>query len=122
MTSQTTPEQAQEKIQQLQILEQSLASLQNQKQQFQLQLSELGTALEEMKGQEYAFMIVGGIMAEKPVSELVLDLTAQKEMLEVRIKSIETQEHKMGQKKDALQKEVMQLLHTPSDTRAPARS
>ncbi len=102
---------AQEKIQQLQILEQSIASLHNQKQNFQLQLSEVSTALDEIKGQDRAFKIVGGIMVEKPVQDLTLDLTAHKEMLEVRIKSVENQEQKMNQKKEMLQHEVMALLN-----------
>jgi len=99
-----------EKIQQLQILEQSLASISNQKQNFEIQLNEIESALSEISGKKTAFKIIGGLIFEKPSSEILSELNSKKELFEIRIKSIESQEKKMNDKKDSLQKEVMSLI------------
>ena len=106
---------AREKVQELHILEQSIANIGAQKQQFQLQQSEVSSALTELKGASKAYHIVGGLMIEKSSATLITDLNAKHELLEVRIKSIESQERKMQEKKDALQKEVMRLLQTGNE-------
>ncbi|MBW3013183.1 prefoldin subunit beta [Candidatus Woesearchaeota archaeon] len=100
----------QAKIQQLQILEQSVQNLNVQKQQFQMQLTEIESALEEIKGKDSAYKIVGNVMISKKVKDIEVDLNSKKELIEVRINSLEKQENKVKEKIGALQKEVMQVL------------
>lgn len=95
------------KIQQLQMMEQSLTTLSAQKQQFQLQLAEIESALNEIKDQKEGYKIVGNIMIKKPKEEIEKDLKAKKEIAEVRVKNIENQEKKMREKVQELQKDVM---------------
>lgn len=105
-----TEEETQGKIQQLQLLEQSVTNLTNQKQNFQVQLAELESALTEIKDKEEAYKIVGNIMVKKSKAELEKDLNAKREIVETRIKSLEKQESALNEKKDALQKEVVASL------------
>ncbi len=95
------------KIQQLQMMEQSLTTLTAQKQQFQLQLAEIESALSEIKDKEEAFKIVGNIMIKKNKADIEKDLNGKKEVADVRIKSLEGQENKIRDKVQVLQKEVM---------------
>ncbi|MCK4670641.1 MAG: prefoldin subunit beta [Nanoarchaeota archaeon] len=95
------------KIQQLQMMEQSLTTLTAQKQQFQLQLAEIESALTEIKDKDEAFKIVGNIMIKKNKADIEKDLKAKKEVADIRIKSLENQEKKIRDKVQTLQKEVM---------------
>ncbi len=98
---------SQEKIKELQMLEQSLNSLLMQKQQFQLQLSEIDSALNEIKGKDKAFKIVGEVMVEMPVPDLEKDLKSKQETFNLRIKTLEKQEKDLTGKAQKLQKEVL---------------
>ncbi|MBW2987005.1 prefoldin subunit beta [Candidatus Woesearchaeota archaeon] len=100
----------QAKIQQLQVLEQSVQNLNVQKQQFQMQLTEIESALEEIKGKDSAYKIVGNVMVSKPTKEIEDDLNNKRELINVRIKSLENQENKIKEKISATQKEVMSVL------------
>ena len=95
------------KIQQLQMMEQSLTTLTAQKQQFQLQLAEIESALNEIKDKDEGFKIVGNIMIKKSKEEIEKDLKSKKEIADVRIKSLDSQEAKIREKVQSLQKEVM---------------
>ena len=72
-------EKTQEKISQLSILEQSMQNINMQKQQFQLQLNEIDSALNEIKGKENAYKILGNVMILKPTVEIEKDLKSKKE-------------------------------------------
>lgn len=97
----------QEKIQQLQMLEQSMTQLLMQKQQFQMQLMEVESALKEIQTSEKNYKIVGNIMVSASKDELKKELDEKKEMLDLRINSIEKQEKDQKEKAEELQKEVM---------------
>jgi len=99
-----------QQIQELQLLEQSLSHLVSQKQNFQVQLNEIESALNEIQGKDKAYRIVGGLMIETPREEIEKDLNSKKEMIEVRIKSLESQEEKMSVKKIEIQKKVMENM------------
>ncbi|MBW3015222.1 prefoldin subunit beta [Candidatus Woesearchaeota archaeon] len=98
------------KINQLQMLEQSLNNFLLQKQQFQAQLIEIDSALTELKSTEKAYKIVGNIMVASKKEDLEKDLKQKKEMVELRIKTLEKQEQKLRDKASSLQEEVMQKL------------
>jgi prefoldin beta subunit len=106
MTEQGT----EQKISQLQMLEQGLQSFLQQKQQFQGQMMEIESALDELADTKEAYKIVGNIMVKSDREELQKDLQSKKEMLEIRIKAIEKQESQLKEKASKLQEEVLQHL------------
>ncbi|MBI2541301.1 prefoldin subunit beta [Candidatus Woesearchaeota archaeon] len=99
-----------QKIGQLQMFEQSLQSFLGQKQQFQSQLVEIESALGELEGTDKAYKIVGNIMVESDKNELKADLQSKKEMLELRIRTMEKQESQVREKASALQAEILKKI------------
>jgi len=96
-----------EKMQQLQMIEQNMQQTLSQKQQFQMQLMEIDSALKEIKDTEKAYKIVGNIMVSSSKEDLEKDLTSKKEMTEIRVKTFEKQENSLKEKAEGLRKEVM---------------
>ncbi|MCX8147204.1 MAG: prefoldin subunit beta [Candidatus Woesearchaeota archaeon] len=99
-----------EKIAQLQLLEQSLQSFLVQKQNMQTQLFEIETALKELGKTDNAYRIIGNIMVKSSRDELKKDLEQKKSMIDLRIKNIEKQEEKIREKVKSLQQEVLQKM------------
>jgi prefoldin beta subunit len=100
-----------QKIGQLQLIEQNMQSLGMQKQNFQAALIECENALNELsKSKTGAYRIVGGIMISSDVEELKKELNSKKDVLNLRIKNIETQENSIGEKAKRLQEEVVEKL------------
>ena len=99
-----------QKIGQLQMYEQSLQSFLGQKQQFQVQLVEVESALSELQNTNKAYKIVGNIMVEADKNELKGDLQSKKEMLELRIKTMEKQESQVREKASKLQSEILKKM------------
>jgi|TARA_B100002003_G_C14123775_1_gene540529 prefoldin beta subunit len=100
-------QEAEEKIAQLQLLEQNMQNFLMQKQQFQMQLSEVDSALENLKDSNKSYKIVANIMVDANKEELEKELKKKKEMLELRLKSLEKQEENIREKSQKLQKEVL---------------
>ncbi|MBN1502221.1 prefoldin subunit beta [Candidatus Woesearchaeota archaeon] len=98
------------KIEQLQFLEQNINTLLAQKQQFQSQLLEVESALNELETTTEAYKIVGNIMVLSKKPDLKKDLDSKKEILNLRIKNIEKQETKIREKATNIQQEVMAKL------------
>ncbi len=98
---------SEEKIAQLQLLEQNMQAFLMQKQQFQMQLSEVNSALENIKGANTTYKIVANIMIDSKKEDIEKELTEKKEMLEIRIKNIEKQEESVREKSQKIQKEVL---------------
>ena len=99
-----------QKIEQLQLLEQNLRTFTLQRQQFQAQLLEIESALTEIEGSKETFKIIGGIMISAQKEDIKKDLAKKKEMLDLRIKSIEKQEEKIKEKATSTQKEVLKEM------------
>jgi prefoldin beta subunit len=96
------------KIEELQSTEQNIQNLLLQKQVFQLELVETQTALEELKKSEGdAFKIVGSLMIKAEKETLEKDLNKKKDLLDLRIKSIEKQEKEL---KEDLSKKRSEIL------------
>ena len=93
-----------EKVNQLQMIEQNLQQLLSQRQQFQGQLVEVESALEELKKSEDAYKIVGNIMIKTAKDDLSKDLNEKKEKAELRVKTIENQESKLKEKAESIRK------------------
>jgi prefoldin beta subunit len=98
------------KISQLQMMEQSMQSFLIQKQQFQAQLIEIESALKELEKSKEAYKIVGNIMISSNKEELKKDLERKKEMVELRIKTLEKQESQIKEKASNVQAEVIKEL------------
>ena len=103
-------EQTKEKIEQMQVIEQNMQQLLMQKQQFQTQLMELDSALSEIDKTTQAYKIVGNIMILKNKDELKKDLSEKKEMVDLRLKTIEKQENTLREKTKKIQAEVMEKM------------
>jgi prefoldin beta subunit len=100
----------QEKINKLSTMEQSLQQFLAQKQQFQAQLIEINSALEALEGTEKAYKIVGNVMIDAKKDDLKKELTEKKEMVDIRVKTLEKQEEKTREKTQELQAEVMKEM------------
>ena len=97
----------QEKIQELQLLEQNLQNLLMQKQAFQLELNEVESALTETsKTKDEVYKIVGQIMIKTEKSEIEKELKEKNDILSLRVKSIEKQENSFREKADKLREQV----------------
>lgn len=99
-----------EKIQRMQLLEQNIQNLLMQKHQFQSQLVEVKSALEELESSETAYKIIGNIMVASKKEDLKKDLESKKEMVELRITTIEKQEEELKEKTKKLQSEVLEEM------------
>lgn len=100
----------QEKINQIQVSEQNLNALISQKQNFQTQLLEIESSLSEISKTKSAYKIIGNIMVSTDVESLKKDLSSKKEMLDIRMKTIQKQEEKLKQRIQDIQKEVMESM------------
>jgi len=97
----------QEKIQELQLLEQNLQNLLMQKQAFQMELNEVENALSETnKTKDEVYKIVGQIMLKADKSEILKDLKEKQDILALRVKSIEKQENSIREKLEKIKEEV----------------
>lgn len=101
---------SEEKINQLQLIEQNLQQFLSQKQQFQSQFVEVETALKELKNAPTAYKIIGNIMVLSQRETLEKDLQEKKERLELRISMLEKQETKLRDKAKAIRQEVVQEM------------
>ena len=110
MAEQEMSKETEQKIGQLQMYEQSLQTFLGQKQQFQAQMVEAESALNELEHAETAYKIVGNIMVLSDKKELKADLESKKEMFELRIKSIEKQENQVREKTSKLQSEILKKI------------
>ncbi len=100
----------QEKINQLQTIEQNMQHLLQQRQQLQMQSMEVESALEELQKTDKAYKIVGNIMVASDKGSLQKDLEEKKERVSLRIKSVEKQEDKLKEQAKRLRETVMQAM------------
>jgi len=103
--------QAQENIQNLQILEQNLQGLVAQKQVFQLELNETLNALEEVKKtNDEVYKVTGSLMLKTDKEAAIKELEDKKKILELRASSIEKQEKFLESKSEELREETKKTL------------
>ncbi len=103
--------QTRENLEQLQLLQQRLTAFASQKQQFQIQLAEIENALDELKkAKSPTYVLIGGILIEKPKATIKKDLESKKKELDIKIKSFETHEKKTTDKAKELQEELAKIL------------
>jgi len=97
-------------ISELSMMEQAFQNLSLQKQNFQIQLAEVESALEELSATEKAYKIIGSIMIAADKETLKSELSSKKEILAIRVKTLEKQENDFRQKTSELQKKVIEKL------------
>ncbi|MFP4403623.1 MAG: prefoldin subunit [Nanoarchaeota archaeon] len=96
------------KIESLQILEQNIQQYSTQKQQFQMQLVEVESALSEISNsKKETFKIIGNIMVSSNQEDLKKELLSKQEMLKLRIESFEKHEEKLRKQAKDLQQEIL---------------
>ncbi len=106
---------AENKIAKLQMMEQNLQSINLQKQTFQSQLLEIENALNELVNVKEAYKIVGQIMIASKKEDLKKDLDKKKEILDLRVKSLDKQEKDLKDKASSLQSEILKSLNKSKD-------
>jgi len=102
--------QTQEKINKLQMLEQTMHSLMMQKQNFQSKLLETENALHELEGVDKAYKVVGNIMVNYSAKDLTSELNKQKQSFEEGLTSVEEQEKKLKESSEEIQKELAEQI------------
>ncbi|MEK6960008.1 MAG: prefoldin subunit beta [Nanoarchaeota archaeon] len=100
----------QEKITKLQMMEQNLQNLLAQRQQFTTQLAEIEGAVKELDTKEPVYKLVGNILVKSEPAKLKEELSQKKELVELRIKSLEKQENQMRDRSSQLKEEVMKTI------------
>jgi len=98
----------QNKIQEMQILEQNIQNLLMQKQAFDMELSETRGALGEIeKTKDDIFKLIGQLMIKADKNKVKEELSNKEKILNLRLSTIEKQETSLMEKLTSLQKEVM---------------
>ena len=104
-------EKTQDKIQEIQILEQNLQNLLLQKQAFQIELNETENALSEIsKSKDDVFKLISNIMIKADKEQTQKELKQKKELLSLRLNSIEKQESQLSEQVENLRKEIMKEI------------
>ena len=97
------------KIQEMQILEQSLQNILLQKQAFQMELSETEMALTEIKNSgDDVFKIIGQLMIKTKKDSSVKELSDKKKIIELRLRNLEKQEESLSTQLEKLRKEILE--------------
>ena len=102
---------AQEKINQLQLLEMNLQNVLIKKQTLQSEGMEANNATQELrKAPGAVYKVIGPVMITSTKEALEDEIKKKLEVNEIKLKSLEKQENSAQEKLEALQKEVMELL------------
>lgn len=101
---------SQEKLKQIQLIEQNLQAILQQKQSYQAQLVETEAALRELEKSDDNYKIIGNLMVKADKDELSKELNEKKEILNLRIQAFEKQESQIRERFKKLQSEVMDSL------------
>jgi prefoldin beta subunit len=101
-----------QKIQEMQILEQRLQNSILQKQAFQMEFAETGSALKELeKSGDEVFKIIGQLMIKSEKGKIKEELSSKQKILELRIKTLEKQENSLAEQLDRLRDEITKSMN-----------
>lgn len=96
-----------EKIQEIQLAEQNMQNILMQKQAFQIEFNEINSSLEEItKSEGEIYKISSQIMFKSDKNSIIKELEDKKNILHLRIKSLENQEKVFNNKIEKLKKEI----------------
>ncbi|MBI2044483.1 prefoldin subunit beta [Candidatus Pacearchaeota archaeon] len=97
-----------QKIQEMQLLEQSLQNVLLQKQAFHMELSETQSALKEISASgDEIFKIIGHLMIKSEKSMVKEELENKEKLLNLRLKTLEKQESGLAGKMEKLRDDVI---------------
>ena len=100
-----------QKIKEMQILEQGLQNILMQKQAFNMELSETESALKELgKSSDEVFKIIGQLMIKSDKKQINDDLENKKKLLNLRLKNFETQEKNMSENVERIRQDLMKKI------------
>jgi prefoldin beta subunit len=100
----------QEQVNNLSMLEQNAQQMAAQRQNFQTQMLEVESAIEEISNSKEAYKIIGNIMVKTEPAKLKEELEAKKGLLNARLKSMEKQEEILKEKSKKLQEEILSKI------------
>lgn len=84
------------------MLEQNIQNYSRQRQQFELHLKEVESAIAELEDTDESYKIIGNIMVKSSKDKLKKELNDKKRAYDVRIKNLQEQEEKLKKKSDEL--------------------
>lgn len=97
-----------EKIQELQMLEQTSQNLIFQKQAFQMELSEVQLTLDELeKSSDDVFKIIGQLLIKTEKQKVKKDLSEKQKIIKIRLQSIDKQEASLKENMENIRKEII---------------
>jgi prefoldin beta subunit len=99
-----------EKISKLAALEQNSQRLLSQKYNYQNEILEIESALEELNSSSASYKIIGNIMVKTSEDKIKQSLEERKDLVLRKIKNLEVQEKKLFDETKSLQEEVMKEL------------
>lgn len=99
-----------ESVNHLQLLRQNLEAVALQKQQIDSQISELSSAISEIKQTDKTYKILGRVMVATPKDQLQKDLNEKKDLAEIRLKNFNDQEKRIQKEMEEVQKQVVKDL------------
>lgn len=105
-------EETQIKIQEVQIKDQEFQQLILQKRNFKYELDEVDYALKELDKSEgeVSKIVAGAIIIKTDKETLTKELNRKKELIELRLKSIDSEEKELSKEVELLRDEVMKKL------------
>ena len=117
---QQIPKQLQDKLAQFQNLQSQMQITTMQKQQIFLQSAEIDSALAALgtAGSEKIYRAAGPLLVETTKEASEKKLKDDKELAETRIKMLEKQEKKMGEKMEELRSEIQDMMKPMDGTGA----
>lgn len=99
-----------ESVNHLQLLRQNLEAVALQKQQIDSQISELSSAISEIKQTDKTYKILGRVMVATSKDQLQKDLKEKKDLAEIRLKNFNDQEKRIQKEMEEVQKQVVKDL------------
>jgi len=100
-----------QKIQELQILEQRLQNSLLQKQAFQMELAETNSALKEVeKSHDEVYKIIGQLMIKSEKAKIQEELLSKQKILELRIRTFEKQENSLTEQVEKIRDELTKSM------------
>ena len=100
-----------EKIQEMQMYEQNFQNLMVKKQAFQIEFSETENALSEIsKSKDEVFKMIWQIIIKTDKEKVEKELKQKKDLLSLRLKSIEKQESELTKEIEELKEDVMKRI------------
>jgi len=105
----------QKQIQELQILEQGLQSSLMQKQNLEIELSEIENALNEItKSNEEVYKLIGQIMIKYNKKDIEKELKEKKDLVSIKLKKIEANSNKLSDQCESLRNQVLNKIQEHS--------